>query len=83
MNTFNLIDYLNDLFSSSTMDLRHFSERYDITEKPEYKKNRLESEKHTLKETVEYYDRLISEYIKSKEKLKEKIKNIEKDLECL
>ena len=58
-------------------------ERYEIKEKPEYAKKRIESEIKTLEAQVEYQDRKLAFAIETKDSLEEKIKKLKKDLESI
>jgi hypothetical protein len=69
-----MLDLFFDDYVQTFVTSTSFSDRYDITEKKEYKKQRLESKKDSIRKKLECFEERIVE-------LKKELKKVEKDLE--
>ena len=82
-----LDDFFNNIHNiTSDYVGRHYlvdKEKYDVIEKPEWKKQRLENEKSRLQSLVDFYQSAADDYLKCKKNAEELLKKATEELDKL
>jgi hypothetical protein len=91
--TFNFGDFLDDLNHLSTTMIRDTSTsyfgdlvdrtRYDVIEKPEWKKKRLQGEVNACKSLIDFFQQQIDNYLQQKQNEENKLSALQNELNSL